>query len=246
MPFSLRNLVYYLSQRVSYYLIKQQADFILVANELDKRIFVKDGIPNTKVMPVYGGVNITAISQIPPQKLKYDGCFVGRLHPQKGPLELIRIWHLICKVIPEAKLALIGEGPLRNEVRNEINKMNLVQNVEMLGWVDGDEKYKILKSGKVFLHTPILDTGGMAAAEGMACGLPVIGFDLPGYKFCYPKGMLKAQIGDLKAFAGLVLTLLQDKKSHYQVKKTAIEFSKEWDWDKRSQDILDRIKMQGM
>lgn len=237
-PFSLRNLAYYLSQRIVYRLVRRHADHIVVTNQLDKDIFVKSGVSPTKVIPVYGGVDTKAISRIPPQVPRYDGCFVGRLHPQKGPLELVRIWGLVCKARPEAKLALIGNGPLENGVKNEIKTRGLERNIDMLGYVDREEKYRILKSSKVFLHTPVLDTGGMAAAEGMACGLPVVGFDLLGYQYCYPKGMLKAPRGDIKAFASLVLSLLEDEELYLKTRNEALNFVQEWDWDQRAQGIL--------
>ena len=242
MPFSLKGLAYYLSQRFVYWLIRRSADFVLVSNELDRRIFVEDGFSPAKVKPIYGGVDLKSISMIPSYATKYDGCFVGRLHPQKGPLELIRIWDLICKTMPEAKLALIGNGPLENEIKNEIKKRDLEENIDILGYVDGEEKYKILKSSRVFLHTPVLDTGGMAAAEGMACGLPVVGFDLPGYQFCYPRGMLKVPVGDIEAFARLVSKLLQDKELYHSVRTDALEFAQEWDWDRKAQNILESLK----
>jgi len=242
-PFSLRNLAYYFSQRIAYWLIRRYADRIVVTNQLDKDIFIKSGISPTVVIPVYGGADIKSISQMASsQDFIYDGCFVGRLHPQKGPLELIRIWDLVCKVSPGVKLALIGNGPLENGVKNEIKTRGLEGNIDVLGYVDGDDKYKILKSSRVFLHTPILDTGGMAAAEGMACGLPAVGFDLPGYEFCYPRGMLKAPIGDLEAFAGLVLNLLHDEDLYHQTRKDALEFVQGWDWDKRAEQILEVLK----
>jgi len=242
-PFRLKNLAYHFSQRIVYRLIGRNADFILVANELDKSIFVKDGVSPAKVIPVYGGVDIKAISQIPPPQVsKYDGCFVGRLHPQKGPLELVRIWGLVCKARPSAKLALIGNGPSENEVKDEIRRRNLDHNIDMLGYVGSNEMYDVLKSSKVFLHTPVLDTGGMAAAEGMACGLPVVGFDLPGYHFCYPRGMLKAPIGDIEAFAALVLNLLQDEDLYYKARNEALEFAQQWDWDRKVRDILNSIE----
>jgi len=76
----------------------------------------------------------------------------------------------------------------------------------------------------------------------MACGLPAVGFDLPGYEFCYPRGMLKAPIGDLEAFAGLVLNLLHDEDLYHQTRKDALEFVQGWDWDKRAEQILEVLK----
>ena len=80
----------------------------------------------------------------------------------------------------------------------------------------------------------------MAAAEAMACGLPVVGFDLPGYKYCYPKGICKVLIGDIEKFAQEVINLLTNEDSYNKLTKEAIEFSKNWDWDKKSELILDR------
>ena len=69
---------------------------------------MKDGVSPNKVKAIYGGVSLKEINKVPSQEKKYDGCFVGRLHPQKGPLELVKIWSLVCKVRENAKLALIG------------------------------------------------------------------------------------------------------------------------------------------
>ena len=82
----------------------------------------------------------------------------------------------------------------------------------------------------------------MAAAEGMACGLPVVGFDLPGYEFAYPQGMLKAPIGDLRAFAGLVVELLRNEALRREVAAKALEHSLKWDWNAKSAEILNDIQ----
>ncbi len=241
-PPSLRSAVYYVTQRVAYRLIRKYADYVLVCNQLDKEIFVRDGASGGRIMPVYGGVSIDEIEAVPEQGTRYEGCFVGRLHVQKGPLELVRIWKLVCRKKSNARLALIGNGPLEEKVRKEISQRHLEDNVDVLGYVGGAEKFKILKASRVFLHTPVLDTGGMAAAEGMACGLPVVGFDLPGYRYCYPRGMLKAPVGDLQAFADLVLKLLGDGELYSRSSREALEFSREWDWGKKVDDISNAIE----
>ena len=238
---SMRNLIYYLSQKLVYRFVVTNADFVLVANELDRRIFARSGYPSKRVKAIYGGVDLQSIAESHSTGLIYDGCFVGRLHPQKGPLELIRIWSLVCETLPHAKLALIGSGPLEGVVRREIRRRGLEGDIDMLGWIEGKRKYEILKSSKIFLHTPVQDTGGMAAAEGMACGLPVVGFDLPGYKYAYPRGMLRAPIGDAGAFARLVLNLLQDEDLYQRKREEALQYSLQWDWEKKATEIMGDI-----
>ncbi len=73
------------------------------------------------------------------------------------------------------------------------------------------EKYKILKSSKIFLHTSIYDNSGMTAAEAMACGLPAVRFDIPALRIAYPKGMLVVPLKDSPKFAKAVLQLLEDE-----------------------------------
>ncbi len=239
---TLRNVGYFFSQRIIYEVAKRSADFVLVANELDKRNLVKDGYPASRVKPIYGGVDLDAIDRVPSQETSYDGCFVGRLHPQKGPLELIQIWKNVCRVRPDASLALIGEGPLNTQVRASIKENGLDKNIKMMGWVDGERKYRILKSSRIFLHTPVSDTGGMAAAEGMACGLPVVAFDLPGYQYAYPRGMIKIKTGDTIAFAKAVIDLLDSPEEYQRIRNDAISYSREWDWNVKASEVLEDFK----
>jgi glycosyltransferase involved in cell wall biosynthesis len=112
----------------------------------------------------------------------------------------------------------------------------------MLGFKDGKEKYAIFKDSKMILHPAIYDSGGMAAAEGMAWGLPGISFDLEALKTYYPKGMVKTKCFDKKAFADNILKLLSDTSFYEHVSKEARELIFEvWDWDKRADKIYTQL-----
>src|SRR5207244_1921043 len=101
--------------------------------------------------------------------------------------------------IAKAKLAIIGDGPLMNAVRNKIRKLHLEQNIELLGYLsDGDRKYSIFNNSKIVVHTSFYDSGGMAAAEAMSFGLPCVAFNLKAYGSYFPKAMLKVKIGDIE------------------------------------------------
>lgn len=92
------------------------------------------------------------------------------------------------------------------------------------------------------MHPAIYDSGGMAACEAMACGLPGVSFDLPALKTYYPKGMIKTPCYDLKAFAENILKLLADEKLYKRTAKDALEWAKEWDWDKKAEDLLSLLE----
>lgn len=240
----LRGLFYYLSQIPVYWLIKKHADMVWVTSEPDRWKFI-DGVrlKSNNVVAVRGGVDTKTPALIPEsKKKKFDAVFIGRFHPQKGVLELIDIWRYVCKGKSEAKLAIIGVGQLESEVKAKIKKYDLENNVTLFGFKDGVEKIKIFKSSKVVVHPAIYDSGGMAVCEAMACGLPGVSFDLPALRTYYPKGMLKIPCFDLKKFAENILKLLNDEELYRKTAKDALDWAKEWDWDKRAEEMLNVIQ----
>ena len=167
---------------------------VFVTSEPDVEKFVTKKRSRDKITVIRGGVDIKPSMEylnsgnvIAKEKRKYDACFVGRFHPQKGVLELIDIWKLVCDKKPRAKLAMIGIGALENAVKNRIAELGLNDNIYLLGFKDGEEKYEIFKQSKIVVHPATYDSGGMAAAEGMAWGLPGVSFEVISYeKLVYP------------------------------------------------------------
>ncbi len=227
-------------------IISHFADFVLINNEEEKKQFPKHD-KNGKAIVVLGAVDLEAIRTY---KLKnknlpkiYDGVFQGRFHPQKGVIELIDIWKLMVKKKNDAKLIMIGDGPLMKNVKFKIQKLKLEKNIKLTGYLfDGEEKYRIFASSKVVVHPAFYDSGGMAAAEAMAFDIPCVGFDLKSYKSYYPKGMLKAPVGDLESFAGRILELLSDDKLYKKKAKEASDMiNSNWSWEYRSRQILKQV-----
>lgn len=236
---TLRGLSYYFSQQISYSLIVKFADYLILCNEVDKDKFINEGFSSKKISFIYGGVDLSIPDKIkePTHKI-YESAYMARFHPQKGPLIAIKVWQKIIEKFPRAKLCMIGVGSLENTLKEYIKENNLAKNIFMVGFKDGIEKYKLLKSSKIFLHPAVYETGGMAAAEGMAAGLPVVSFKHNGFKYAFPKGMvLVNKIGDINLFAKKVIKLLEDEKEYNQIKKDAILEAKAWDWKKRFEKL---------
>lgn len=241
---------YWLLQKPSLWIIKKKADKVLVTSEPDVAAFVGRHRGRSDVIVIRGGLDLkesegylSGGAAIPVEKRRYDAVFIGRFHPQKGLLELIDVWAGVCAAEPGARLALIGGGDLEREVREKIKALALDDNVELLGYRYGPEKYEIFKQSKIVVHPATYDSGGMAACEAMAWGLPGVSFDLESLKTYYPKGVLKAPCFDLSGFAGNVVGLLRDKGLYERVSGDAVAWAREWDWDKRLGEIFQRIEV---
>lgn len=231
-------------------LIKISADLVLVNNYEEKKQFPKLD-QQGRVGVVLGAINLTDIKKwIKGHARKnkiYDAVYQGRFHPQKGVVELIDIWKIVTNKRPDAVLAMIGDGPLMEDVKKRIYSLGLNNNIKLFGYVfDGFLKYEIFSKSKLVVHPAFYDSGGMAAAEAMAFGLPCVGFDLKSYESYYPKGMLKVEIGNLSDFANSILRLLRSKEYNQEVGQEAVwMIESSWSWDKRSEEIFKFITKDG-
>lgn len=230
----LKGLFYYLSQRLSLFLVNKYADIVFVTSDPDIKYF-----PKKKVMVIQGGVDI------PPKitnKKIYDAVFMGRLHPQKGVLGLIDIWKYVVAQKPNAKLALIGDGALESQLKIKIRKYKLENSITMFGFKSGTEKYKIFSQSKIAVHPAIYDSGGMAVAEAMSMGLPGVSYDLEALLTYYPKGMVKTKCFNQKQFAKNIIKLLDDNKFYKTYSLTAQSLINDvWLWPKRAKRIYENL-----
>lgn len=235
----LNSLFYWIMQRPVYFFYKYYADFIFVTSEPDVEKFPRLKREN-KYFVIRGGVNLSEIKLYKKShklsEKKFDGVFMGRFHPQKGVIELIEIWKEVMRERENAKLIMIGDGPLMNKVKEKIRELELENNITLTGYIlDPQKKYQIFSESKIALHPAIYDSGGMAVAEAMAFGLPAISFDLLALKTYYPKGMLKAKPGNIKEYAELVVELLNNKIFYTKVQKEAVDLVYNyWSWDSRA------------
>lgn len=243
--FCLSAFFYWFVQLLVKPIIVNFADLVLVNNDQEILQFPKLQ-KQGKVFVMLGALNLDKIKNYRRKygqvKKVFDGVFIGRFHPQKGVVELIEIWRLVTKDKPLARLAIIGDGPLMKEVKHKIRDLGLEKNITLFGYLfDGPEKYKVFSQSKVVLHPAFFDSGGMAAAEAMAFGLPAVGFNLESFKSYYPHGMVKARLGDLNDFARNILRVLDDKDFYSKMSNQALELIKNWTFDKRTKDFLRKI-----
>jgi len=244
-----RGLIYYLSQILSLNLVRIKADYVFVTSDPDIKYFLSSRIGAKNIIVVRGGVNISAPKNffkkhtlLPFTSRKYQACFIGRLHPQKGVLILIDIWKIVTNSIPDAKLAIIGNGSLHSALSSKIRRLHLSKNIDVLGFLDGSAKNNIFKNSALVVHPATYDSGGMASAEAMSWGLPGISFDLEALKTYYPQGMVKIRCFDTRGFAAAIIKLLSSTSQYRRYSRQAHKLIfNQWDWDKRADTIYHQV-----
>ena len=101
---------------------------------------------------------------------------VGRLTIQKDHETLIRAFKLLQKKI-NAKLVILGEGPLRHELECLVKKFKLDDSVSLPGFVI--DPYPWFHTADIFVLSSLWEGFGNVIVEALECGLPVISTDCP-------------------------------------------------------------------
>ena len=112
-----------------------------------------------------------------------------------------------------------------------IKERNLEANVFMLP-LTGDDALSMVKSCKIFIFPSHEEGWGIAICEAMACGLPVIAWNLPVYEEIFPQGMITVPSGNFKRFAEMTLKLLEDSELRHSMSKDALSIASQYSWDK--------------
>jgi glycosyltransferase involved in cell wall biosynthesis len=100
---------------------------------------------------------------------------VGRLIKLKGHIRLINI---LKKINHPFEFTIIGSGVFKNEIFNEINKLDLNKNIRYIEYTDNVHKY--LVKNDVFLQGSYSEGFPNALLESCSVGLPAMAFDVPG------------------------------------------------------------------
>jgi len=105
---------------------------------------------------------------------------------------------------------MIGDGPERSPAERRLRDLGLEDRVAFLGKQDRFEE--LLAASDVFLLPSEQESFGLAALEALSCGIPVVASDIGGIPELVTAGEtgFLAPVGDTRAMAGHVLTLVQD------------------------------------
>jgi glycosyltransferase involved in cell wall biosynthesis len=232
------NKIHYFTQKIISKIIIKHADMVVVTNPTMYHLF-----PKKKTTWINGGIDLS-LAGLNNEKKEFDAVFCGRFHKSKGIDELIGIWRIVKAFIPEAKLAMIGDGDLGIDyVRRKIGIDNL--GITLFGYM-GKERFNIYKKSKVVLYpTPFkYDHFSMAPVEAMACGCPMIAYNLPVMEYYENhynlKGCCLVDDETRKNFANAIIWYIKERWKDKVLE--AYDFAKKFDYKEQSVRVFNDIR----
>lgn len=203
-----------------------RADKILTVSESIEKEYIFSEFIKNKIECIGNPVSrekiISKVNDLNCKKI-YDICCVARLTEQKNPYKFLEIIKEVKKEMPDIKCVWVGEGELKESVKEKINKLNLKNNIELVGFKKNPYNYMALS--KIFLLTSDWEGYGLVAFEALALGLPCVVSNVGGLP-----NIITSDCGCLCKskldFKKNIIYLAKDENNYRRYSKFALERSK--------------------
>ncbi|RKR80850.1 glycosyltransferase involved in cell wall biosynthesis [Mucilaginibacter gracilis] len=152
---------------------------IAVSQDMANALIKLGASPHKVILCPYG-IDTTAFSQVNIAKTESVFLSVGRFVEKKSPLSLVKAFNLVSKKISEAKLVMVGDGPLFEDAKNLITQLNLNDKVTLAGVLNAIQIRELMQNTRCFVQHSVTPPSGdmegtpLAILEASSSGLPVV------------------------------------------------------------------------
>jgi glycosyltransferase involved in cell wall biosynthesis len=213
-----------------------------IANSADTFTYLQNNLPGPyrpRIFELINAINLAAFPfcrrATPSKELRL--ITVGSLVPKKNHQFLFEVMNHF-RLSPYAvHLDVLGEGSLKSFMLEKTKHDGMEDSITFHG--NANDVFDFLSKGHVYVHSATYEPFGLAIAEAMATGLPVVCLDAGGNRGIVDDGingfMIKS--ADAEKFAGKILEIVKDPEGYQSFSLRAREKA-EW-YDIR--DYVDRL-----
>jgi len=148
---------------------------------------------------------------------------IGALRATKGHALAIAAWPSVLSRFPEARLVIIGEGPERATLRQQVKRAGLQDRVLFTGRVeDEQDTVDAVRASDIVILPSYGEALPMALIEASACSRPVVATDVGGVREVVSDGVNGTLIapGHIAAIGDVVIEMLKDPERRSRMGNT--------------------------
>lgn len=230
-----------------------QAQRIITCTEYNRShlMSIQDGSFDSKIRCIYHGLETDSYREA--LSSNNDPTLVlcvAQLKEKKGLSYLIRA----CRILKDRGYTLtcqiVGEGPLRQSLVNEIRQLGLENTVVLRGALVHEEVIALYYRSTMFALSPVVSADGdrdgipNVILEAMAAGLPVVSTNHSGIPEVIQNGIngLLVPPGDENALAEAMAWIIDHPQARQELGRTAKQtISEKFDADKNTVRLLDEF-----
>ncbi len=202
----------------------------LTISESSRLSLLAAGLRDVTVVPV--GVDVSSLGDRPPKAASPTLAFCGRLVASKRPDHAIAAFHHVRRVHPDARLVVIGTGPLEATLREAAGA-----GVEFVGRADHATKLALMARAHALVVTSVREGWGLVVSEAAAVGTPAAVYDVPGLRDSAAAGRGRVCHADPASLADALIDALPGWMDR---PPPPVPWGGATSWDDAADEVLDR------
>lgn len=230
--------------KIEKYTAKYADVMVAVSKNLEYKLKKRYPKFNENIKLIYNGVEVKD-----PEDKKYNNTpkrllFVGRLVEIKNVEYLIKGLAYLKENNRDFICDIIGEGPLKEELKNLSKSFNLQDNVNFLGFKSDVKSY--MENSDVFIMTSIMEGIPLVIIEAFGNRLPVVASAVGGINEMIESnenGILY-ELSDIDGFNKILLDIVDDRIDFKNLARNGyLEYKNKWSRDRLIKDYKKAFKI---
>lgn len=159
--------------------------------------------------------------------------YLGRIKKYKSIQHLIAALPLVRRVVPAARLMVVGDGDYVSPLKKQVRGLGLQDCVEFPGFVPADDKVDRMRRAHVAVLPSLKEGWGLTNIEANSVGTAVIAANVPGLRDSVRDGVsgFLYEYGNIEALADLIVRILQDPALRQQLEQGGRTWAETFNWD---------------
>ena len=239
---------------VSEYQILSNADLITSSSKFEYNFLNQNyETPEQKLRILYPGVDVDLFKPKTNNVKENALLVVGRIQPQKGQINTLKLFYKLHILFPDLKLYFIG-GPSGNDgkeylqnIEREIELTGLKNKVRFLNSASQEQLINEYNKAKIVVHASQYETFGLVVLEANSCGVPVVSINQGPLKETIVNGQ-NGFVAETFEDENLVLfckNILSDSEYQSQTQLNCLNIAKQYEWKntvKQLKEIYQELK----
>jgi glycosyltransferase involved in cell wall biosynthesis len=210
----------------AHYAYSKATAVIAVGKGLAQRIEQRTGI-HCVVIPNVMGETLFYQTVKQPHQGEFRFVYTGNLLERKRPVLLVEAFSQVAKAHPQARLSIIGDGSLKEELETKIRDLQLQNLVTMHGRLPRHKIADVYGQCDCFVLPSENETFGVVYIEALAAGLPVIATACGGPEdFVTPELGIVIPVDDRPALVDAMNTMVETAGQYDSKKLSAAVYKK--------------------
>lgn len=221
----------------------RDVDFLAISQSTRSDLLAR-GIGPERIQTSLPGIDRPLLSVDPNAPRPHRIAYVGRLESYKRIDLMLEAAARLTRRFPDLELLVIGRGSERERLVERARALGILPRTRFTGFVSDSERDALIASACAGIFPSKKEGFGLTVIEANALATPVVARDAPGLRDSILDGETGTLVAgdDPDAYARAITPLLEQGEPARIMRKKALAWSLQFDWDRAADELLAAIE----